>query len=297
MTSELYLRPESHEIDTLARRQVPRALPAAWEHRETTGRDYGIDLHIELFDKGNATGLNLLLQIKGTSKNIREASDISFDVPVTTLKYSELFVAPVLLAFCPVYEEPAIFYFLWLQEYIRVVLDFENPQWRNNTSTVRVKIPTNNKIPGNERKIKYIASFSNRLFGLTVFARLLDEILHDLIGPWSIDHAKKALIFLMKIQNLKGVFDESWPAAMMYQDRYINPTINAITAFLDGEIPDENTKNDIPFYRMFEKKDIDLLEILKHQIRHVLDVLPIILDETNYSLKHIKWEHGTDIGF
>ncbi len=117
----LYIRPESHEIDTSARRQVPRVLPASWEHRELTGRDYGIDMSIELFKSGHATGSYLLFQIKGTKSDIENnINELKFDLPVRTLKYSELFISPLLLVICPVYIEPPVFYYLWLQEYIRL---------------------------------------------------------------------------------------------------------------------------------------------------------------------------------
>jgi hypothetical protein len=44
------MRPRAHEIDTQARRIVPLAFPQRWEHRESTGRDYGIDMSVEIFD-------------------------------------------------------------------------------------------------------------------------------------------------------------------------------------------------------------------------------------------------------
>jgi len=47
----IYLLGLTHEIDTIARRRVPLAFPAEWEHRELTGRDYGIDMMIEIFFK------------------------------------------------------------------------------------------------------------------------------------------------------------------------------------------------------------------------------------------------------
>ena len=102
----LFMRPHSHEIDTIARRIIPNALPSAWEYRETTGRDYGIDMTVELFEKGSPTGNSLLLQIKGTENLITGRDEtIVFDMPVNTLKYSELFVVPVLLIICPIANE------------------------------------------------------------------------------------------------------------------------------------------------------------------------------------------------
>lgn len=184
---EIYVRPESHEIDTLARRKVPLAFPAAWEHRELTGRDYGIDMIIEVFRDGVATGNSLSLQIKGTSKDIRDVNRVMYDVPVNTLKYSEMFIAPVLLVVCPVEDGQNGFYYLWLQEYIKVVLDHDNPNWRQNTSTARVYIPKNNYMPGDENKLAFIAGFPKRIFEWCQFARICEDLRYDLNSYFETD--------------------------------------------------------------------------------------------------------------
>src|SRR5258708_21282273 len=106
-------------------------------------------MQVELFDQGKPTGRILLLQIKGTTTPLGDLSEsIAYDVPVKTARYSELFIAPILVVLCPVEETPARFFFVWLQEYIRVVLNHENPTWRGNKKYVRVPIPRPNRIPG-----------------------------------------------------------------------------------------------------------------------------------------------------
>lgn len=175
--TRLRIRPEAHEVDTLARRRVPDALPAAWEHREMTGRDYGIDMMVELFDSAASTGSFLLLQIKGTQAAVEsDVHSLAFDVPVGNLRYAELFAVPVLLAVCPVTANPPRFYYLWMQEYIRVVLNMDNATWRQNKATVRVEIPTMNLMPTSENHLAFIASFPQRLFGWTQVARILHEL-------------------------------------------------------------------------------------------------------------------------
>jgi len=62
------MRPRQHEIDTQARKIVPLGLPRQWEFRESTGRDYGIDMSVEIFEEGRPTGKILFLQIKGTGR-------------------------------------------------------------------------------------------------------------------------------------------------------------------------------------------------------------------------------------
>ncbi|MFW6225802.1 MAG: DUF4365 domain-containing protein [bacterium] len=171
--STILIRPEAHDIDTAARREVPLAFPIDWEHRELTGRDYGVDMILEIFKEGGATGNFLNLQIKGTTKEINDnIQEIKFDIPVRTFYYAEMFMAPVLLVVCPVKNTNNSIYYLWLQEYIKVVLDFEKPEWRNNKNTVRVSIPSENKMPGREEHLEYISIYPKRAYEWSQFAKL-----------------------------------------------------------------------------------------------------------------------------
>jgi len=127
---------------------VPHCLPDAWEPRLLSGRDYGLDMAVEVFDGGRPTGDLLFFQVKGTQRPIRERDHFIYvDVPTRTLHYAELFDAvPVLLAVCPTQAAAPLFYSLWIQEYIRVVLDIDRPNWRDGNSTVRVCVPASNKV-------------------------------------------------------------------------------------------------------------------------------------------------------
>jgi hypothetical protein len=208
-------RPGAHEIDTAARRRVPSALPHAWEHREKTGRDYGVDLEVELFDSGDATGTFLLFQVKGTTADLGDSgAEIPFDLEVKTLKYAELFVAPFVLALSPVNVDPPRFFFLWLQEYVRVVLDADNPGWRDNKRSVRVKIPRRNLMPGTESRMAFIANFPRRLAGWAQVGR----IQHGLrwAGQWAANaddeagaaEAQRYLDLMDEARALPGLFDD-----------------------------------------------------------------------------------------
>jgi hypothetical protein len=177
MAEDYVIRPEEHETDTAARRIVPSLLPSSWEHRESGGRDYGVDMNIEMFKGGRATGNTLLLQIKGTTKAIDGgATLISFDLPVSTLKYSELFAVPFLLVLCPVNDDPKCWYYLWLQEYIEVVLNFEAPNWRANKTTARVKIPSENRMPGRQADLESIADEPARIKSWGRLAHIIHEL-------------------------------------------------------------------------------------------------------------------------
>lgn len=247
---DIYVRPESHETDTLARRKVPLAFPAAWEHRELTGRDYGIDMIVEIFKNGNATGSSLTLQIKGTSKNISTAERLTYDVPVRTLIYSEMFIVPVLLVVCPVVSEQNGFYYLWLQEYIKVVLNHENPNWRENIATVRVTIPIVNYMPGDENKLAFISDFPKRIFDWCQYARICEDLSYDLNSFLALDdmvseefmsstsfndtrqHVKndleKVISLIKEMIGLKGIFgDEDWSAPQGILKGVIIPALDA----------------------------------------------------------------------
>lgn len=169
------VRPRAHEIDTVARRRVATALPDEWVERELTGRDYGIDLMIELFEGARPTGSWLLLQIKGRDSRWLEVANLVAAFPVRTLRYAETMTTPVLGVFCPIREPSSSFGFLWLQEYIQVVLDQARPGWRDQR-TVTLRIPAANRIPGSEARLKWIAAYPQRLRALGQLARIEHEL-------------------------------------------------------------------------------------------------------------------------
>ena len=168
---------------------------------------------VELFDKGSALGSQLLLQIKGTSQDIPTQKDtIYFDLPVKTLRYAELFEVPVLLVVCPINKSPMGFYYLWLQDYIRVVLANENPKWRENEYTVRLKLPLHNQIPGNEGHIKFIGNYPRRLYDWGQVGRLLHELRYAF---WTNDLSmlmkediSKGKVLLENALELQGLFGD-----------------------------------------------------------------------------------------
>jgi hypothetical protein len=147
LTGQTIARPTAHEIDTAAMKLVQHCLPDAWEPRVFCGRDFGLDIAVEVFDGGRPTGDLLFFHVKGTQRAIRERDLFVYvDVPVRTLRYAELFDAvPVLLALCPTQAVVPHFYSLWIQEYIRVVLDRDRPDWRDSKSTIRVCVPVSNE--------------------------------------------------------------------------------------------------------------------------------------------------------
>lgn len=248
----VFIRPDAHTVDTLARRKVPLLFPKDWEHRELTGRDYGTDMIIEIFKNGYATGNSLSLQIKGTTKKINEEKYIDFDVPVRTLIYSEMFIVPVLLVVCNVNEDKYGFYYLWLQEYIKVVLNFEKPNWRKNKKTVRVKIPVNNFMPGDEEKLEFIADYPRRIYDWCQFARIIEDLRYRIDSFLSLENLfpedfqcvedyneielkknkdlQKIIQLITELIELKGIFEnKNWESAQSVLKEFIIPALNGAT--------------------------------------------------------------------
>lgn len=301
----VFMRPVAHEIDTAACRIVPSVFPRTWVNRDIGGRDYGIDMAIEIFDQGRATGKMLLLQIKGTERDIEAEDTIDFDVPVNTLKYSELFIVPFLLIVCPVNSTLPTFFYVWLQEYIKVVLNFENPDWRENHDTVRVHIPTSNHMPGNENKLSFLANFPSRLFGLAYMARIIDEINHVLIGKPLSDAYLFAYQQLVELTTVAGLFnDPSWALADFYKNQYLLPAIIAAELLSKNR---DYTREDVLQLKMFQPPDgaadllanegIDYRFLILNQLSNSLEVLLILLDDVNYSVKHSMWQNENYISY
>jgi hypothetical protein len=67
------IRSRSHELEEESRRFFVRALPAGWT-AEAPEKDYGVDLRVEIFENHQATGLELLVQLKATETEARGQS-------------------------------------------------------------------------------------------------------------------------------------------------------------------------------------------------------------------------------
>jgi len=309
---KIRVRPEAHEIDTKARCMVPKALPSSWEHREHTGRDYGIDMTVELFKSGCATGRFLLFQIKGTKAKIdRKSKSLNFDIPVNTLRYSELFIVPLLLVICPVNAEKPIFYYLWLQEYIKIVLDHEKPFWRKNKKTVCVKIPLENRMPGDEGKLSFIANFPRRLYDWGQVGRIQHELM------WIVDWLKmphteeldreglqKALRLLKEVQDLPGIFgDKNWHWAQGMRRHFVEPGIKAVKLLLRGgpysrkEVESMNPHSQIS--TSVTERDQEILSFLiESQLwSSAQQTSTILVTGNDYNLKRFEWQHTGDHDF
>jgi len=100
----------------------------------------------------------------------------------TPLIYSERFVTPIILAVCPINNEKHVFYYVWLQDYIKSVLNFDNQNWRKNKSTTRIFIPENNLMPDKKEHLTFISHFPQRLYGACGVARILHDLQRGRLG-------------------------------------------------------------------------------------------------------------------
>lgn len=85
-------RPRQHVLETESERALDQVLPAEWTVSGVT-HDYGLDRRVEIFDKGLATGLGFLVQLKGTDADLPAALAETFKV--TAINYMRAQAEPV----------------------------------------------------------------------------------------------------------------------------------------------------------------------------------------------------------
>jgi hypothetical protein len=151
------IRHSTHRIDTRATRIFLNALPDDVLVREMSERDYGVDLALEVWNAGSPTGQFVFAQCKGTEKIlVVKDCEITFGIPLKTLRYAEAFTAPFFLV-CTSLANKAV-YFLWLQKFARLRLDTDDPAWRKSgQELISVKIPARNRLDENEGKELFLA--------------------------------------------------------------------------------------------------------------------------------------------
>ena len=67
MATKFPRRSDSHQLDEISERFLRNNLPRGWTS-EKPQHDYGVDLRIDIFEDGAATGLELLIQLKASAK-------------------------------------------------------------------------------------------------------------------------------------------------------------------------------------------------------------------------------------
>jgi len=78
-------RPRSHELEDASVRYFEQSLPPAWT-TEHSQHDYGIDLHVSIFEESKATNLEFIVQLKSSEKPSQEDEE-HFPLRVATYNY------------------------------------------------------------------------------------------------------------------------------------------------------------------------------------------------------------------
>jgi len=85
MADQFPQRTAAHELEEISERYVRNLLPRRWTS-EKPQHDYGVDLRVDIYEEGNATGMELLLQLKASTK-ATEGDVERFRLPVSTYNH------------------------------------------------------------------------------------------------------------------------------------------------------------------------------------------------------------------
>ena len=291
------MRSHSHIVDTQARKLVPNIFPNEWEYREVTGRDYGIDMEIELFERSNPTGQILLLQIKGITKMFSNNTKhyYNFSMATKTLKYAERFITPFLLIICPVNEKPIKSYYLWLQDYIKTCLDIDKIKWRDQ-NTITIHIPKNNIMPDNENHISYISKFPKRLYSISEIGKISHEL--SFLESGCEKYLKNYMGLINQFEIIVDLtINTDWPRSSNIIDNYILPAIKACKCISNYN---NLSKNELDYFKN-KQGWIDNKEYyefsLRSMIHSAIEKLHFYFEETNYEFKNFLWHEYYDHDF
>jgi predicted nucleotidyltransferase len=111
--------------------------------KPTVPEDLGEDIIVDVYFQGRATGVNFYVQLKSvTNLNARrKGDDLVYAFKVKDLKHWETFELPVVLVVWDIELREG----RWvLVGTVIAELDQRRPQWRNNKTKTRVRIPWNN---------------------------------------------------------------------------------------------------------------------------------------------------------
>lgn len=197
------MRTYQHIIDTKSIKKILRSFPDHWVVRELSERDYGTDLIIEIFsetgeDKHKHTvyessGCICNIQVKGTNKNLNVCesdNSVHYSLGRKSLLYVERFATPFLLIRVDVSDDKAETYYVWLQRYIRDVLDLEHPNWREEEQeSFTIKIPVENSLINSRNKIERIASRIKYIEELIEYREIYTAINPMLLAISSDEHS------------------------------------------------------------------------------------------------------------
>ena len=136
----------AHVIETKSQDAIRKKIDSFYSngdalYREISGRDYGVDAILELFNNGNPTGMISLLQIKGTNNAIvplKRTQEVSCKISSSNASYALQNRIPVILIL--VSCEPFVFYYTKIQD----VLTEAQLRKMKKQKSITVRIPIAN---------------------------------------------------------------------------------------------------------------------------------------------------------
>ena len=257
----------NHIVDLHACRYLQSIFPTEWIQRTITP-DYGLDIDLELFGFENGVcitlGEHVYLQVKGTEhanyglvpsfgKKFSDDTDdnqwpvLKFSIDVSELRLVERMgnAIPVLLVVVDLKKDTA--FYICLNDYIRHVLPYQNPNFRNQ-ETVTIYIPTANTLTAETSDICLWYGKRAKLFAM--FLELLTIV----------DNSKyldvQEFIVMMRLRLSTLVNSDAWHASNHWKllesmhsliiDTLRNDLINAAgNAFIQLEGSEDCPPNEI----------------------------------------------------
>ena len=292
-------RSREHIIETESRRIVAAALPAErFVERDQTERDYGIDMSLEHFHEGEPSGRLLLLQVKGTDGDIptNVGENIPYDIAVKNLLRCERFATPILLVWVPVQDERRRAWFLWIQSYVRIVLNHDNPDWRTQ-KYVRLHIPKDNLLgdPAVEGKLVHIGGDPARAAAFGQLSRLAHH------ARWAMNDPRALAPVFREALELQAIFgDPTWRWGQD-QRRVIEKGLLSCDLALAGQDPTDNQLREIGWHLEKAPPDDDCegrWSLLAHGAQNcarlMSNIVALYYDDR---LRHTVWQAVGDHEF
>ncbi len=133
-------RSEAHQLEELSERFFVRKLPRNWRS-DRPGGDYGVDIRVDIFEGDDATGLELLVQLKSS----RRASTSDFEtIRIRTATYNYLWNKLQIVMLVKYVEPEKEAYWLLLGEV---------PEPNQDQDSFTVRIPKSNRLSSIDWKI------------------------------------------------------------------------------------------------------------------------------------------------
>lgn len=129
-------------------------------------------------DAYDSSGAVFHIQIKGTEDAINPVKEetSNYSIDKKSLIYVEKFSVPFFLFRVDVSASSGEIYFIWIQRYIKDVLDVESPFWRENPpKSITVRIPMKNEVSSSIERIQKIAFQPKYVEELVEYREFFDD--------------------------------------------------------------------------------------------------------------------------